>query len=106
MNVRYDLRDPKILRWVMDHPGRGVPYSTRELAKEIGLSYHSLIGHLLTGKLTDCPIEVAHRIAEVTGVAVLVLFAPPASPEQNASDLDRQQKLDAPPPPPPPGVPQ
>ncbi|SDN19127.1 hypothetical protein SAMN05444921_12191 [Streptomyces wuyuanensis] len=83
MNVRYELRDPKILRWVMDHPGRGTPFSVRGLAEAVGLSHHALIGHLLTGERKDCDFDVAHRIAGVVGVAVLVLFAPPASPDWN-----------------------
>lgn len=105
MNVRYDLRDPLILRWVMDHPGREEPYSTRELAREVGLSHHSLIGHLLTGERTSCPAEVALRIAEVVGVAVAVLFAPPVSPETNGTSLDQQPASYATPQPPPPGAP-
>ncbi|MER5461599.1 XRE family transcriptional regulator [Streptomyces sp. NPDC002668] len=92
MNVRYDLRDPKILRWTMDHPGRGTPYSIRELAETVGLTHHALIGHLLTGERQDCDITTAHRIAGAVGVAILVLFAPPASPEQNGSDPDRQNR--------------
>lgn len=91
MSARYSLRDPKILRWVMDHPGRGTPYSIRQLAEAIGLSHHALIGHLLTGERSDCSTETAHRIAEALGVAVLVLFAPSASPETNESDRERNQ---------------
>lgn len=84
MNIRYTLRSPQILRWVMDHPGRGVPYSIRSLAEAVGRS-HSLIGHLLTGEQKDCEVGDAHAISEAVGVAVLVLFAPPPSPEQNES---------------------
>jgi DNA-binding XRE family transcriptional regulator len=69
----------------MDHPGRGVPYSVRTLAQAAGVS-RSLIGHLLTGERDDCDMKGAHAIAEVVGVAVLVLFAPPASP--NLADPD------------------
>jgi hypothetical protein len=80
LNVRYDLRDPNTLRSVMEHPGRGTPYSIRELAETVGLKGHALIGHLLTGERKDCDVAIAHAIAEAVGVAVLVLFAPPASP--------------------------
>ena len=83
--MRYTLRHPKALKWAMDHPGRGTPYSIRELADAVGLTHHSLIGHLLKGSRTECDMETAHRIAEAVGVAVLVLFAPPASPDQNGS---------------------
>lgn len=81
MGVRYDLRNREILRWVMDHPGRGVPYSARTLGAAIG-RHHSLIGHLLTGERDGVDPEDAHAIAESVGVAVLVLFAPPSSPKQ------------------------
>lgn len=93
MSVRYDLRNKQILRWVMDHPGRGVPYTTRSLGDRIG-RHHSLIGHLLTGERHDCDADVAHAISEAVGVAVLVLFAPPASPNPNATatDQDRQSE--------------
>lgn len=89
MSVRYALRDPKILRHAMDHPGRGTSYSIRELAKAAGLTHHALIGHLLTGERRDCDVATAHAIAEAVGVAVLVLFAPPASPNANESPRER-----------------
>ncbi|MGW2113701.1 hypothetical protein [Streptomyces zhihengii] len=86
MGVRYDLRSKEILRWVMDHPGRGAPYTVRSLAQQIG-RHHSLIGHLLTGERRDCDDQDAHAIAEAVGVAVLVLFAPPASPNRNGTAI-------------------
>ncbi|MFE0647428.1 hypothetical protein ACFVZH_02405 [Streptomyces sp. NPDC059534] len=67
----------------MDHPGRGVPFSIRALATAIG-RHPSLIGHLLTGERDDLESEDAQATAEVLGVALLVLFAPPASPNQNS----------------------
>lgn len=85
MTARYTLRDPAALKWVMDHPGRGTPYSIRDLAETAGLTHHSLIGHLLKGVRKECDMDVAHRIAEAVGVAVLVLFAPSASPDQNST---------------------
>ncbi|MEU2674781.1 XRE family transcriptional regulator [Streptomyces sp. NPDC007164] len=91
MSARYSLRDPKILRWVMDHPGRGTPYSIRQLADAIGLSHHALIGHLLTGERSECDVDTAHSIAEAVGVALLVIFAPSASPEKNDPTLDRSK---------------
>lgn len=75
----------------MDHPGRGTPYSIRQLAEAIGLSHHALVGHLLTGERSDCDSETAHRIAAAVGVAVLVLFAPSASPETNEPDRVHSQ---------------
>lgn len=95
--VRYKLRDRTILRWVMDHPGRGVPYTTRSLAGAIQ-RHHSLIGHLLTGERDDVSSDDAHAIAEALGVAVLVLFVPPTSPNQNVpatADTTPTQKENA-----------
>lgn len=80
MSRRYALRNPNILRWVMDHPGRGAPYSVRSLAEAAGCS-PSLIGGLLTGRQKTADMQDAHAIAEAGGVAVLVLFAPPATPD-------------------------
>lgn len=90
MNVRYALRDPQILRWVMEHPGRGAPYSIRGLAGAVGLTHHALIGHLLTGERNDCDVVTAHRISEALGVEVLVLFEPPTSLDQNDTDPHRK----------------
>lgn len=86
MNERYTLRSKDVLRHVMQHPGRGTPYTVRSLAAAIGLSHHSLIGHLHSGVRSDCDRDVAHDIAEAVGVAVLVLFAPPASPQRTDPD--------------------
>lgn len=83
MRVRYMLRDPKILKWVMDHPGRGKPHTIRSLSEAVGLTHHSAIGHLVSGRTHECDYDVAHAIAREVGVAVLVLFAPPASPDTN-----------------------
>lgn len=87
--MRYTLRNRAVLQHCLQYPGRGTPYSVRSLAREAGLRHHSLIGHLLTGERTDCDRDVAHDIAEAVGVAVLVLFAPPASPDQTGTDRDR-----------------
>jgi hypothetical protein len=79
--IRYTLRSPEMLRKIMEHPGRGAPFSTRTLAEAAGCHY-SLVHRLLDGKQETCDMDLAHRIAEAVGVAVLVLFAPPASPER------------------------
>lgn len=81
MSRRYDLRSPEILRWVMDHPGRGAPYSIRTLAQAAGCS-PALIDKLLAGRQKSAGMEDAHAIAEAGGVALLVLFAPKATPNQ------------------------
>lgn len=85
MGARYDLKSRQILRWVMDNPGRGAPYTVRSLGDAIG-RHHSLVGHLLTGEREGVDVDDAHAIAEAVGVAVLVLFAPPSSPNRTDSD--------------------
>jgi len=77
--VQYALRDRDILRWIMNHPGTGVPYTTRTLGDAAGCS-HSLVGRLLSGATTSTTADTAHALSEALGTAVLVLFAPPTSP--------------------------
>lgn len=81
LRVRYRLHDPALLRKIMEHPGRGAPYSTRTLAAAVSC-HHSLIGRLLDSTQETCDKDLAHDIAEAVGVALLVLFAPPASPNR------------------------
>ncbi|WP_435595931.1 helix-turn-helix domain-containing protein [Streptomyces albogriseolus] len=64
----------------MQAPGRGVPYTVRDLASATGVS-RSQIGRLLTGELDNLDVNDAHAVAEALGVAVLVLFIPPVSPK-------------------------
>jgi transcriptional regulator with XRE-family HTH domain len=78
--VRYALRDLGTFKKIMEAPGRGVPYTVRDLADATGVS-RSQIGRLLTGDLDNLDVNDAHRIAEALGVAVLVLFMPPVSPK-------------------------
>ncbi|WP_406425065.1 helix-turn-helix domain-containing protein [Streptomyces sp. NBC_00842] len=66
----------------MEHPGRGAPYSIRALAEASGVPA-STIGHLVSGRKNACDMGQAHALAEALGVGVLVLFAPPPSPEAN-----------------------
>jgi transcriptional regulator with XRE-family HTH domain len=78
--VRYVLRDLETFKKIMEAPGRGVPYTVRDLAEASGVS-RSQIGRLLTRDLDNLDVNDAHAIAEALGVAVLVLFMPPASPK-------------------------
>lgn len=87
MALRYILRDREILRWIMDHPGRGVPYSIRTLSDATGVS-RSQLGHLLRGDRDSLTANEAHDVTEALGVAVLILFAPPPSPWQDESSTD------------------
>jgi transcriptional regulator with XRE-family HTH domain len=77
--VRYALRDLETFKKIMECPGRGVPYTVRDLADATGVS-RSQIGRLLTGDLNNLDVNDAHAVTEALGVAVLVLFVPPASP--------------------------
>ncbi|MFF3928161.1 helix-turn-helix domain-containing protein [Streptomyces hirsutus] len=78
--MRYTLRDLDTFKKIMESPGRGVPYTVRDLAEATGVS-RSQIGRLLTGELDNLDVNDAHAIAEAVGVAVLVLFMPPTSPK-------------------------
>ena len=78
--MRYRLRDLDTFKKIMEAPGRGIPYTVRDLAEASGVS-RSQIGRLLTQDLDNLAVNDAHRIAEALGVAVLVLFMPPASPK-------------------------
>jgi transcriptional regulator with XRE-family HTH domain len=79
---RYALRDIQILRHCMANPGRGESYSVRTLADDSGVS-PGVIEKLLTGRQRTADVLDATALAESLGVAILVLFAPPASPKMN-----------------------
>jgi transcriptional regulator with XRE-family HTH domain len=85
LSVRYCLRDLATFKKIMESPGRGVPYTVRDLAEATGVS-RSQIGRLLTRDLTHLDVNDAHAVAEALGVAVLVLFMPPMSPKQGHPD--------------------
>lgn len=72
--ARAKLRSREILKWVMQYPARGRPYTIREAAEEAGLRHHSALGHLLTGERQQVAVDDAHRIAEVAGCGVQTLF--------------------------------
>ena len=78
--MRYRLRDLETFKKVMESPGRGTPYTVRDLAEVSGVS-RSQVGRLLTGELDNLSVSDAHAVSEALGVAVLVLFMPPVSPE-------------------------
>ena len=81
MTVRYVLRDVELLRKIMEHPGRGKPYSIRSLAYTAHVT-KSKVERLVRGELDWLDVNEAHRIVEALGVTVLVLFIPPASTDQ------------------------
>ena len=80
MSRRYTLRSAQIFRWIMKHPGRGAPFGYDSLAEASGCG-RGLIEKLATGRQDNADVEAAHSLVEALGVALLVLFAPPASPE-------------------------
>jgi transcriptional regulator with XRE-family HTH domain len=80
LSARYALRDLETFKKIMEFPGRGTPYTVRDLAEASGVS-RSQIGRLLTRELDNLDVNDAHAVAEALGVAVLVLFMPPASPK-------------------------
>jgi transcriptional regulator with XRE-family HTH domain len=82
--VRYHLRDLDYFQKTMKTPGRGIPYTVRDLAEATGVS-RSQIGRILTGDLDNLDVNDAHAVAEALGVAVLVLFMPPVSPQSGHS---------------------
>lgn len=84
MSRRYALRDRSILKWVMEHPGTGAPFSVRTLAQASGCG-KGVIEGLLTGHQRTASVDDAHNISEAVGTAVLVLFAPPASPDRDVT---------------------
>lgn len=78
--MRYALRDLDYFQKTMKTPGRGIPYEPPELAEVTGIS-RSQMYRIVAGEVPAIPVEQAHAIAEALGVAVLVLFMPPASPK-------------------------
>ena len=85
--MRCFLRDLETFKKIMEAPGRGVPYSVRDLAEATGVS-RSQIGRLLTGELDNLDITGALAVAEAFGVDLLVLFMPPASQKQGHPDSE------------------
>lgn len=81
--MRYELRALDLLKRIMEHPGQGQSYTVRSLAKATGIS-RTQIGRLVSGQQSDLGVIEAHRVAEALGVAVLVLFIPPPSPNGDA----------------------
>lgn len=91
MNVRYHLRDLDYFQRTLKTPGRGIPYEPPELAQVAGIS-RSQMYRILAGEASEVPVTQAHALAEALGVAVLVLFMPPVSPEQGRVDTSIHPK--------------
>jgi hypothetical protein len=80
LSRRYKLKSANVFQYVMKNPGRGAPYGYDSLAEATGCG-RGLIEKLATGKQQTADVEAAHSLVEALGVALLVLFAPSASPE-------------------------
>lgn len=73
MSNRVPLHAPATLRWIMQHPRRGTPYTVRALA-EAAQCKPATIGHLLSGRYRRTEEETAFRIAEALGCDAEALF--------------------------------
>lgn len=80
--LRLRVIDPAVIRYVMEHPARGIPYTVRELAPKLGCSIGTL-SHMRHDQRGTFPALLAERFAEAVGVEVEVLFAPPLSAESD-----------------------
>jgi hypothetical protein len=80
---RVPLHDPNTLRWIMQHPGRGTPYTVRELAAEARCQ-PATIGHLLAGRYQRTAESTASRIAAALGCEMAALFVPTPSTDSDA----------------------
>lgn len=81
--MRYQPRDPKALRELIENaPVRLVPHTEESLAAQVGVS-KSLIGHLKHGKRRTFDEAFAKGIAEAYHVPLLDLFVPASSTDMN-----------------------
>lgn len=88
---RWTLKSHEWFKWVMKNPGTGVPYSLDTLADASGCG-RGLIEKLANGTQKTADVADALTLSENLGVAVLVLFAPPATPNQVVPTTDLDQK--------------
>lgn len=72
---RFRLRDPKLLRTLMQHTGDGSKTTVRELADRAEV-HHSFVYKLLTGEQKTAEVPVASAVARRIGVDLLILWAP------------------------------
>lgn len=85
---RWRLRNPDLLRTLMQHTGDGSRVSIRELAEHVGCA-PSYIGKLLTEKQETVSYEHIVLICERLGVDLLVLAAPESRAERARALLQR-----------------
>ena len=75
LKPRFRLRDPELLRILMQHTGDGSRTTVRDLANAANCHY-SLIGRLLNGELKATNVEIATAISTRIGVDLLILWTP------------------------------
>ncbi|NUP35947.1 MAG: helix-turn-helix transcriptional regulator [Streptomyces sp.] len=79
MSRRWTLRSIPFFEHCMQNPGSLVPFSIRSLAEASGVK-RGVIERLLNGTQRTVDVDDAIALAEVFGVAINPLFAPPPSP--------------------------
>jgi hypothetical protein len=80
--LRMAVIDPAIIKYVMEHPARRVPWTLRELAPILGCSIGTL-SHMRTGSRASIPAELAERFSEAVGVETAVLFVSSVAAESD-----------------------
>ncbi|MFJ3794992.1 helix-turn-helix domain-containing protein [Streptomyces sp. NPDC090088] len=88
---RYRLVKPHLLCELMERTGTGAEISGRELARQVGIP-HGTVDALLSGATKTQPTGVAHEIARVIGVDLLILWAPTGRSvpdDESVSDISR-----------------
>jgi transcriptional regulator with XRE-family HTH domain len=91
LTIRLPLHDPATLRWIMNNPRRGLPYTIRELAQAADCS-PGTIGHLLSGRQHSTETERAARIAAILECDIAVLFAAKASTNLDTTSTRTNQR--------------
>lgn len=87
MSNRVPLHAPETLRWIMQHPKRGTPYTVRSLA-DAARCKPATIGHLLVGRQLRTDETTAHRIAEALGCETSALFTLTSSTDLDGSSAE------------------
>lgn len=75
LTPRFRLRDPKLLRTLMQHTGDGTRTTVRDLADRASV-HHSFVGKIIAGEQETVTAEVATAISRRIGVDLLVLWSP------------------------------
>lgn len=74
-DARLAVISPSMLAHCLQHPPRGRAWSVRELAEIFDVP-RSTLGNVVSGRTSTLSRELAHYLADATGVHASVLFAP------------------------------